>query len=675
MIMVDYHYSDNNESTPLNTQLETLAPEATEQHDAAQSTDFTPTPQNATPEAASTESTSVVPDEHFVTPAADMSAPEASSGTEAPVEGTEISAAADDMDYDSADFAAALASFDREQAAEKDAAQNLTTEEAVVTGTVIKITDKHVVIDIGLKSEGLIPIEQALNPDGTPRFQAGDQVEVVVEREEPEGGYLVSYEKALRHKVWDKLEAAANDKVPVKGMVLSRVKGGLTVDIGIKAFLPGSQVEVRPVRNLDGYIGTEIEVRVIKLNKKRGNVVISRKELLEEEQNAKKSVTLSTLEEGTILTGTVKNLTDYGAFVDLGGLDGLLHITDMSWGRLTHPRDLVNVGDEIQVKVLKFDKDKQRVSLGFKQLTPDPWLDATERYPIGAQVRGRILSVTDYGAFVELEQGIEGLVHVSEMTWSKRMKHPSKMVKPGDEVDTIILSVNPNDRRISLGMKQLQDNPWEQLEDKYPTGAIIEGRVRNLTDFGAFIEIEDGIDGLVHVSNLSWTKRIKHPSEVLKKGEKVRAIVLGVEPENRRLSLGVKQLQPDVWDTFFAQHRVGDVVKGKVLRTAQFGAFVEIAEGVEGLCHVSEAVDENHQQVKLEVGDEHEFRIVKMNQDEKKVGLSIKAIGEEASRSEVESYKERERGGAQQAGNSSSPSSSSSTTLGDLINWKRSERE
>ena len=544
----------------------------------------------------------------------------------------------------------------------------------IVTGTVIKITDKHVVIDIGLKSEGLIPIEQVLDVNGVSKFNPGDTVEVVVEREESEGGgYLVSYEKALRHKVWDKLEEAANTKAPVKGMVLSRVKGGLTVDIGIKAFLPGSQVEVRPVRKLDGYIGTEIEVRVIKLNKKRGNVVISRKELLEEDQNAKKSVTLSTLEEGSVLTGTVKNLTDYGAFVDMGGLDGLLHITDMSWGRLTHPRDLVNVGDEIQVKVLKFDKEKQRVSLGFKQLTPDPWLDATDRYPIGAQVRGRILSVTDYGAFVELEQGIEGLVHVSEMTWSKRMKHPSKLVKPGDEVDTIILSVNPSDRRISLGMKQLQENPWEQLENKYPIGAIIEGRVRNLTDFGAFIEIEDGIDGLVHVSNLSWTKRIKHPSEVLKKGEKVKAIVLGVEPENRRLSLGVKQLQPDVWDTFFAQHRIGDVIKGKILRTAQFGAFVEIAEGVEGLCHVSEAIDASGHAVAMDVDSEHEFKIVKMNEEEKKVGLSIRAVGEEASRAEVESYKEREKTPKSSAPSSSS--SSSSTTLGDLINWKRSERE
>jgi len=554
------------------------------------------------------------------------------------------------------DFAAALESFDREQAAE--AAAQAFDDHTIVSGTVIKITDKHVVVDVGLKSEGLIPIEQVVDHTGQSKLKAGDPVEVVVEREEAEGGYLLSYEKAQRHRVWDVIEKAANEKTPVIGTVLGRVKGGLTVDIGIKAFLPGSQLEIRPVRNLDAYIGQPIEVRVIKLNKKRGNVVVSRKEILEEEQNAKRSTTLEHLEEGSILTGTVKNLTDYGAFVDMGGIDGLLHITDMSWGRLTHPRDLVNVGDEIQVKVLKFDKDKQRVSLGFKQLTPDPWLDAVERYPVGARVRGRVLSVTDYGSFVELEQGIEGLVHVSEMTWSKRMKHPSKLVKPSDEVETVVLSVNPSDRRISLGMKQLLENPWENLSERYPTGQTVEGRVRNLTDFGAFIEIEDGIDGLVHVSNLSWTKRVKHPSEVLKKGEKVRAVVLGVEPENRRLSLGIKQLQPDVWETFFLQHRVGDVVKGKVLRTAQFGAFVEIAEGVEGLCHVSEATDQHGTPVKLEQGQEHEFKIIKMNQDEKKVGLSLRAVGEEASRADVEAYKQP-------------VSSSSTTTLGDLVNWKR----
>jgi small subunit ribosomal protein S1 len=589
---------------------------------------------------------------------AEQSEPSAEStpNPEAHISETAIEQHQEEPDLSMEDFAAALESFDREQAAE--AAAQAFDDSAIVSGTVIKLTDKHVVVDVGMKSEGLIPIEQVVDHTGTPKLHAGDTVEVVIEREEPEGGYLLSYEKALRLRVWDTVEKAHNEKTALTGTVVGRVKGGLTVDIGIKAFLPGSQLELRPVRNLDAWIGQPIQVRVIKLNKKRGNVVVSRKEILEEEQSERRTQTLEHLEEGAVLTGTVKNLTDYGAFVDLGGIDGLLHITDMSWGRLTHPRDLVNVGDEIQVKVLKFDKEKQRVSLGFKQLTPDPWLDAAERYPIGAHVRGRVLSVTDYGAFVELEQGIEGLVHVSEMTWSKRMKHPSKLVKPGDEVETVILAVNPADRRISLGMKQLLDNPWEHLADKYPTGATVEGRVRNLTDFGAFIEIEDGIDGLVHVSNLSWTKRVKHPSEVLKKGEKVRAVVLGVEPENRRLSLGIKQLQPDVWETFFAQHRVGDVVKGKVLRTAQFGAFVEIAEGVEGLCHVSEATDAHGAPVKLEQGQELEFKIIRMNPEEKKVALSLRAVsGDEASRADVEAYKQ--------------PVSSSTTTLGDLVNWKR----
>jgi small subunit ribosomal protein S1 len=561
------------------------------------------------------------------------------------------------------DFSAALAAFERELAAEAAAVEAF--GDKIVSGTVIKQTEKHLVVDVGLKSEGLVPLEQVLDHTGAVKFQPGDAIDVVIEREEPEGGYLVSFERAQRLRVWDVIEKAASDKTPVTGTVVSRVKGGLTVDIGMKAFLPGSQLEIRPVRNLDGYLGQQIEVRVIKLNKKRGNVVVSRKEILEEAQNAKRSATLEHLGEGEVLTGTVKNLTDYGAFVDLGGIDGLLHITDMSWGRLTHPRDLVNVGDEIQVKVLKFDKEKQRVSLGFKQLTPDPWLDATDRYPVGAHVHGRVLSVTDYGAFVELEQGIEGLVHLSEMTWSKRLKHPSKLVKPGDEVNTVVLSVNPADRRISLGMKQLLDNPWENLTERYPTGTVVEGRVRNLTDFGAFIEIEDGIDGLVHVSNLSWTKRVKHPSEVVKKGEKVKAVVLGVEPQNRRLSLGIKQLQPDVWESFFASHRVGDMVHGKVLRTAQFGAFVEIAEGVEGLCHISEAGDEPGGHAKLEVGLEHEFKIIKINVEEKKVGLSLRTAGHEASHSTVEHYKAETR---------KQPVSSSTTTLGDLINLRKNER-
>jgi small subunit ribosomal protein S1 len=642
------------ESTTLNTELETPTLEP-----AAESL-------QPSPESTSTPETI----EAVASPALDADAPTESAeapavvaeATVEPAQIAEVTAEADHASESMEDFSAALEAFEREQAAEAAAVEAY--GDKIVTGTVVKQTEKHLVVDVGLKSEGLVPLEQVVDHTGAVKFQPGEQIEVVIEREEPEGGYLVSFEKAQRLRVWDVIEKAANEKTPVIGTVVSRVKGGLTVDIGMKAFLPGSQLEIRPVRNLDGYLGQQIEVRVIKLNKKRGNVVVSRKEILEEEQTAKRSLTMEHLGEGAVLTGTVKNLTDYGAFVDLGGIDGLLHITDMSWGRLTHPRDLVNVGDEIQVKVLKFDKDKQRVSLGFKQLTPDPWLDASERYPVGAHVHGRVLSVTDYGAFVELEQGIEGLVHLSEMTWSKRLKHPSKMVKPGDEVDTVVLSVNPADRRISLGMKQLLENPWEHLVERYPAGTIVEGRVRNLTDFGAFIEIEDGIDGLVHVSNLSWTKRVKHPSEVVKKGEKVKAVVLGVEPQNRRLSLGIKQLQPDVWESFFAAHRVGDVVHGKVLRTAQFGAFVEIAEGVEGLCHVSEAVGEDGVPVNLEQGQEHEFKIIKINVEEKKVGLSLRTTGHEASRATVEHYKESSH---------KSSSSSSTTTLGDLINWKKSE--
>jgi small subunit ribosomal protein S1 len=573
------------------------------------------------------------------------------SGSEAPKESTsethENAAAASD------DFAAALQSFETET-------EEAVGDDHVIKGTVVKLTATHVVVDIGAKSEGMLPLTEILDHEGNPKFQPGAEIDVLREKGQTEEGYVnLSHLKAQRLRSWDEIERAYNDKKPIKGVVVERIKGGLTLDIqGARAFLPGSQVDLRPIRNLDGMKGQTMEVAIIKLNKKRGNIVVSRKQLLEEEQNEKRGKTLEHLEEGSVLTGIVKNLTEYGAFVDMGGIDGLLHITDMSWGRLTHPRDLVNVGDQIQVKVLKYDKEKQRVSLGFKQLTPDPWLDAEHRYPVGAHVHGRVISVTDYGAFVELEQGIEGLVHVSEMTWSKRMKHPSKLVNVNDEVDCVVLSVNPTERRISLGMRQLASNPWDTLHDKYPVGATVEGRVRNLTEFGAFIEIEDGIDGLVHVSNLSWTTRVKHPSEVLKKGDKVKAVILAIEPDKRRLSLGVKQMQPDVWDSFFAKHRIGDIVHGKVLRVANFGAFVEIAEGIEGLCHNSEAVDGNGQPMHLEPGAEFEFKIIKMNQEEKKVGLSIKAVGEEASRQEVESYKHP-------------ASSSTSTTIGDLISWKR----
>ncbi len=581
---------------------------------------------------------------------------QAAAETAVSTETPHAASASDDKPAPGEDFASVLENFTTE-------AEEAVSEDRVIKGTVLKLTGTHVVVDIGAKSEGMLPLAEVLDHEGKPKFKPGDEIDVMRDKGEAEEGYInLSHQKAQRIHAWEEIEKAYNEKKPIKAVVIDRIKGGLTVDIlGAHAFLPGSQVDLRPIRNLDGMKGQIVEVAVIKLNKKRGNIVVSRKDLLEGEQNEKRSKTLEHLEEGSVLTGVVKNLTEYGAFVDLGGLDGLLHITDMSWGRLTHPKDLVNVGDQIQVKVLKYDKEKQRVSLGFKQLTPDPWLDAEHRYPEGAHVGGRVISVTDYGAFVELEQGIEGLVHVSEMTWSKRMKHPSKLVNVGDHVECVVLNVNPTERRISLGMRQLAANPWDSLHEKFPVGMTVEGRVRNLTDFGAFIEIEDGIDGLVHVSNLSWTKRVKHPSEVLKKGDRVKAIVLAIEPDKRRLSLGMKQLQPDVWESFFQTHHIGDVVHGKVLRVAAFGAFVEIAEGVEGLCHKSEAVDGNGQPLHLEPGVEHEFKIIKMSPEEKKVGLSIRAVGEEASRSEVEAYKQ--------------PVSSTSSTIGELISWKRASNE
>ncbi|HEY1656818.1 MAG TPA: 30S ribosomal protein S1 [Candidatus Sulfotelmatobacter sp.] len=602
--------------------------------------------------AVATEAEPTTAEETHTEPEMDLRGPRtehANSGV------SESSSTADEKPFGE-DFASALENFTTEtEEAEGD--------DRVIKGTVLKLTSTHVVVDVGAKSEGMLPLSEVLNHEGKPKVKPGDVIDVMREKGQTEEGYInLSHQKAARIHAWDEIEKAHNEKRSIQATVIERTKGGLTVDIlGAQAFLPGSQVDLRPVRNLDGMKGQTLEVTVIKLNKKRGNIVVSRKELLEGEQSEKRNKTLEHLEEGSVLTGVVKNLTEYGAFVDLGGLDGLLHITDMSWGRLTHPRDLVNVGDQIQVKVLKYDKDKQRVSLGFKQLTPDPWLDAEHRYPVGAHVSGRVISVTDYGAFVELEQGIEGLVHVSEMTWSKRMKHPSKLVNVGDQVECVVLNVNPTERRISLGMRQLSTNPWDSLHEKFPVGMTVEGRVRNLTDFGAFIEIEDGIDGLVHVSNLSWTKRVKHPSEVLKKGDRVKAVVLAIEPDKRRLSLGVKQLQPDVWETFFAAHHVGDVVHGKVLRVAAFGAFVEIADGVEGLCHKSEAVDGNGQPMHLEPGFEHDFKIIKMTPEDKKVGLSIRAVGEEASRSEVEAYKQ--------------PVSSTSSTIGELINWKRASNE
>jgi len=515
-------------------------------------------------------------------------------------------------------------------------------EGEVLQGTVLKVTDKEVIVDFGYKSEGLVPIEQFQGPSGEVRVKAGDPIDVMIDHGERVEGYvLLSHQKAHRIRVWDNLEKAQQQQLTISGRVLGRVRGGLAVDVGVEAFMPGSQVDPHSVHNLDAFIGQDIPVKVVKVNRRRGNVVVSRKVAVAEEVEHRRSETLQTLAEGAMVTGVVKNLTEYGAFVDLGGLDGLLHVTDMSYSRIGHPSELLHPGDEITVKVLKFDKEKGRVSLGIKQLEPDPWLTVKDKYPVNTRVVGRVVNVTDYGAFVELEPGVEALIHVSEMTWSRRMKHPSKVVKPGDQVEAVVLELHPRERRISLGLKQLEPNPWSTIEERYSVGSVVEGRVRSMTDFGAFIEIEEGIDGLVHVSDLSWTKRYKHPSEVLKKGQIVQAVILSIDSKGKRLSLGIKQLQPDAWETFFTAHRVGDMVRGRVSRIANFGVFVDLAEGVEGLCHNSEIpgfVPRKMEEPPVAVGEEHDFKIVKMSESEKKIGLSLKAVTEDEERNRLEDY-------------------------------------
>jgi small subunit ribosomal protein S1 len=513
----------------------------------------------------------------------------------------------------------------------------------VLQGTVLSVTGKDVIIDFGYKSEGITPIEEFQGPNGQVTVQRGDVVDVMIVPGEYQEGYvLLSHKRAAHLRVWDNLEKAFQEQLILSGHVTGRVKGGLAVDVGIEAFMPGSQADPRPIHNLDALIGQDIPVRIIKLNRRRGNVVVSRKVAVEEEINARKSSTLEHIAEGTVVTGVVKNLTEYGAFVDLGGIDGLLHVTDMSYGRINHPSEILHVGDEITVKVLKFDKSKERVSLGLKQLEPDPWETVGNRFPVNTRVIGRVVNVTDYGAFVELEAGVEGLIHISEMTWSRRMKHPSKVVKPGDQVEAVVLEVHPKERRISLGLKQLEPNPWTTVDTRYSVGSVVEGRVRNMTDFGAFIEIEEGIDGLVHVSDLSWTKRVKHPSEVLKKGQIVQAVILNIDSSSHRLSLGIKQLQPDAWETFFQHHQVGDMVHGRVCRLASFGAFVELAEGVEGLCHFSEVPGYQGKRASeeppLSVGQESDFKIIKLSEAEKKIGLSLRAVAADEEKTRLEDY-------------------------------------
>jgi small subunit ribosomal protein S1 len=515
----------------------------------------------------------------------------------------------------------------------EDTLKNL-QEGQIIRGRVIQVTPSEVIVDIGYKSEGVISIAEFTDYEGHVTVAVNDKIDVLLETTEDQNGYVVlSKDKAEKMRVWDDVEKAFREGTNVRGRIIDRIKGGLAVDIGVKAFLPGSLVDTKPVKNLDFLRGKDFEFKVISVDKKRGNIVLSRKAVIEVEQEAKKRETLAQLEEGRVLRGTVKNLTDYGAFVDLGGLDGLLHVTDISWGRINHPSDVLKVGDEIDVVVLKFDKETERVSLGTKQLTADPWEQVPEKYPVGSRVSGRVTNVTDYGAFVELEQGIEGLIHVSEMSWSKKMKNPSKVVSVGDTVEAIISDVNTDTRRISLSLKNTLPDPWEGVAEKYAIGSEITGKVRNLTDFGAFVEIEEGVDGLIHVSDMSWTKRIKHPSEVLKKGDEVRATITHIDPENRRISLSIKEFMPNEWEEFKKKHQVGSVIEGTVTRIADFGVFVNIDGMVEGLMHVSETPLARGQKPQDHYAEGQKVRatILRIEDEEMKVGLSSRDVEAEAA--------------------------------------------
>ncbi len=507
----------------------------------------------------------------------------------------------------------------------------------VVLGTVVQVTDDFVVVDVGYKSEGVIPLAEFKDEEGKIDINVGDEVDVLFERRENDSGQIgLSKEKADRQKIWSSLEEGA----VVEGRIVGRIKGGLTVDIGINAFLPGSQVDLRPVRNLEKLLGATFDFKIIKLNKRRGNIVLSRRVLLEEQRESMRSETLETLSEGQEVEGIVKNLTDYGSFIDLGGIDGLLHITDMSWGRVNHPSDVLSVGEKINIKILKYDRERERVSLGLKQITPDPWLEVESVYPVSAKVQGKVVSLTDYGAFVELQDGVEGLIHVSEMSWTKRIKHPNKILTVGDEVETLVLALDIPNRRISLGLKQIEPNPWDVIGEKFPIGTIIEGQVKNITDFGVFVGVDEGIDGLVHISDISWTKRVKHPSEIFKKGDTVKAVVLNIDRENERFSLGLKQLTPDPWEAIPVKYAPGTIVKGKATSVTDFGVFLEIEEGIEGLIHVSELSQEKVESPKdfANVGDEFEAAVLNVDIVDRKIALSIKQLTQHKEKAEVQEF-------------------------------------
>jgi small subunit ribosomal protein S1 len=505
-------------------------------------------------------------------------------------------------------------------------------EGQVVIGTVISVGKETVLVDVGYKSEGQISIHEFIDEDGNVSVNVGDEFEVMIEVwDEEEETVLLSRDKAQKVKVWDAIKDIYDDDGTIEGVITSRVKGGFSVDIGLQAFLPGSQADLRPIRNMDEMVGQTYTFKILKYNKKRNNIVLSRRVLLETEREKMRSATLAAIENDKVMEGIVKNITEYGVFVDLGGVDGLLHITDISWGRVKHPSELFSVGDHIKVKILPFDFEKERVSLGMKQLTPDPWTTAAEKYPIGSKIEGRVVSLTDYGAFIELEEGVEGLIHVSEMSWTRKIRHPSQMVAVGEQVEAVVLDIKPENRRISLGIKQTVENPWEVISQKYPVGTIIEGKIKNITEFGLFIGIDDDIDGLVHISDISWTKRIKHPSEIYKKNDTIQAVVLDIDKANERFSLGIKQTQVDPWETVAERYDVGKEISGVITNLTDFGVFVELEEGIEGLVHVSEISKENIKSPKehYQIGETITAKVMNINSDERRIGLSIKRLDED----------------------------------------------
>ena len=533
----------------------------------------------------------------------------------------------------------------------------------VIKGTVVGIVDDHVLVDIGDKAESYIPLSEFRGEGEEPDIKIGDSFEVFVEKRKEEGGLLLSREKAIGIKVWEEIAKIQAEDGTIDGKVENRVKGGMSVDIGVPAFLPYSQIDLRPVKDLDSLIGQTFPFKILKFNRKRNNVVISRRAILEKEREKMRADMRTSLEEGMVVKGTVTNITDYGLFIDLGGMDGLCHITDLSWGRVSHPAKLYKVGDEIDVKILKYDQDSDRVSLGIKQLRPDPWATVTERYPIGSKTVGRVVSITDYGVFVELEEGVEGLIHISEMTWSKKPRHPSKLVAVGDEVEVMVLNIETETKRISLGMKQLHPNPWDLVSENYPVGSIIEGKIKNITDFGIFIGIEEGIDGLIHVSDLSWTERIKHPTEKYAKGDTIQAVVLKIDRENERFSLGIKQLEPDPWQAALNNYPAGAIVEGKITNVTDFGIFVQLEEGVEGLVHVSEISKEKITTPvgMYNVGDNLQVKVINVSSKDRKIGLSIKALDEDSGEDTLKEYKKKQAAGP--------------ATIGDLLKEEMESKE